>query len=90
MHPFIVQLHAAWKDSKYVYLALEWAPRGNLFDYLVAQVRAVGRVRQRARGARFETRAAGYQTVCGGWAAGANGVTTCCCGKGALPGGVWQ
>ncbi len=25
------------QDSKYVYLALEWAPRGNLFDYLVSR-----------------------------------------------------
>lgn len=37
LHPNVVSLYAAWKDSKYVYLALEWAPLGNLFDYLVAQ-----------------------------------------------------
>lgn len=27
LHPYILALFAAWKDSKYVYLALEWAPR---------------------------------------------------------------
>eukprot|EP00798_Chlamydomonas_sp_ICE-L_P017485 gene17485-23790_t len=37
LHPHIVSLYAAWKDSKYVYLALEWAPGGNLLDHLVAE-----------------------------------------------------
>lgn len=35
LHPFIVSLYAAWKDAKYVYLAMEWAPAGNLLDLLV-------------------------------------------------------
>ncbi|KAJ9522961.1 hypothetical protein QJQ45_023759 [Haematococcus lacustris] len=35
LHPNIVSLYAAWKDSKYVYLALEWVPGGNLFDLMV-------------------------------------------------------
>ncbi|GLC40178.1 hypothetical protein PLESTB_000259600 [Pleodorina starrii] len=37
VHPHVVGLFAAWKDSKYVYLALDWAPLGNMFDYLVAR-----------------------------------------------------
>ncbi|KAG2492832.1 hypothetical protein HYH03_008987 [Edaphochlamys debaryana] len=37
VHPYVVGLFAAWKDSKYVYLALEWAPQGNMFDFLVAR-----------------------------------------------------
>ncbi len=37
MHPHVVALYAAWKDSKYVYLALDWAPLGNMFDFLVAR-----------------------------------------------------
>ncbi|GFR49106.1 hypothetical protein Agub_g10901, partial [Astrephomene gubernaculifera] len=37
VHPHVVGLFAAWKDSKYVYLALEWAPRGNAFDFLVGR-----------------------------------------------------
>ncbi len=27
VHPHVVALYVAWKDSKYVYLALEWAPQ---------------------------------------------------------------
>ncbi|KAG2443327.1 hypothetical protein HYH02_009393 [Chlamydomonas schloesseri] len=37
VHPYVVALYAAWKDSKYVYLALEWAPQGNMFDFLVSR-----------------------------------------------------
>ncbi|KXZ50156.1 hypothetical protein GPECTOR_17g792 [Gonium pectorale] len=37
VHPHVVALYAAWKDSKYVYLALEWAPQGNMFDFLVSR-----------------------------------------------------
>lgn len=44
LHPSVVALYAAWKDSKYVYLALEWAPCGNLFDHLVSNG---GRLRER-------------------------------------------
>ncbi|EFJ47294.1 hypothetical protein VOLCADRAFT_31717, partial [Volvox carteri f. nagariensis] len=37
VHPHVVSLFAAWKDAKYVYLALDWAPLGNMFDFLVAR-----------------------------------------------------
>ncbi|GIL79147.1 hypothetical protein Vretimale_16686 [Volvox reticuliferus] len=37
VHPNVVALYAAWKDSKYVYLALDWAPLGNMFDFLVSR-----------------------------------------------------
>ncbi len=37
LHPYIISLYSAWKDAKYVYLALEWAPRGNLLDFLVSR-----------------------------------------------------
>ncbi len=37
LHPHILSLYAAWKDSKYVYLVLEWAPHGNLFELLVSR-----------------------------------------------------
>ncbi|MEW5307351.1 MAG: hypothetical protein WDW36_009755 [Sanguina aurantia] len=44
LHPSVVALFAAWKDAKYVYLALEWAPCGNLFDHLVSRG---GKLRER-------------------------------------------
>ncbi|GLI65800.1 hypothetical protein VaNZ11_009421 [Volvox africanus] len=37
VHPNVVALYAAWKDAKYVYLALDWAPLGNMFDFLVSR-----------------------------------------------------
>eukprot|EP00798_Chlamydomonas_sp_ICE-L_P021221 gene21221-28133_t len=33
-HPHIIGLFAAWKDEHYVYLALEWAPEGDLYGFL--------------------------------------------------------
>lgn len=32
-HPSIIALYAAWKDKDYIYLALEWAPQGNVFSF---------------------------------------------------------
>lgn len=48
VHPHVVALYVAWKDSKYVYLALEWAPQ--VTDGL--GVEAVGRGRVAVRGCR--------------------------------------
>eukprot|EP00983_Pelagomonas_calceolata_P005346 174126-Pelagomonas_calceolata.AAC.3 len=36
-HPSIISLYAAWKDRNYVYMALEWAPGGDVYSYLHGQ-----------------------------------------------------
>ncbi|GLC59860.1 hypothetical protein PLESTB_001543600 [Pleodorina starrii] len=36
-HDSIIALYAAWKDKAYVYLALEWAPGGDVYSYLKSQ-----------------------------------------------------
>ncbi|KXZ42683.1 hypothetical protein GPECTOR_124g483 [Gonium pectorale] len=36
-HDSIIALYAAWKDRAYVYLALEWAPGGDVYSYLKSQ-----------------------------------------------------
>ena len=33
-HKNIISLYCAWKDSHYVYMAVEWAPAGDLFKML--------------------------------------------------------
>eukprot|EP00197_Chlamydomonas_leiostraca_P009590 CAMPEP_0202861950 /NCGR_PEP_ID=MMETSP1391-20130828/3158_1 /ASSEMBLY_ACC=CAM_ASM_000867 /TAXON_ID=1034604 /ORGANISM="Chlamydomonas leiostraca, Strain SAG 11-49" /LENGTH=688 /DNA_ID=CAMNT_0049541413 /DNA_START=154 /DNA_END=2220 /DNA_ORIENTATION=- len=33
-HDAIIAMYAAWKDRSYVYLALEWAPGGDVYSYL--------------------------------------------------------
>lgn len=36
VHPHIITLYAAWKDSRHVVLMLEYAPRGSLLQAIVA------------------------------------------------------
>ncbi|PNH08919.1 Aurora kinase C, partial [Tetrabaena socialis] len=36
-HDSIIAMYAAWKDRAYVYLALEWAPGGDVYSYLKSQ-----------------------------------------------------
>lgn len=35
-HPFIASLYAAYKDSRHIYLLMELAPSGNLYQALMA------------------------------------------------------
>lgn len=35
-HPAITTLYAAYKDSRYIYLLMELAPSGNLYQMLMA------------------------------------------------------
>ncbi|KAJ9528355.1 hypothetical protein QJQ45_014333 [Haematococcus lacustris] len=35
-HDSIIAMYAAWKDRNYVYMALEWAPGGDVYGYLRA------------------------------------------------------
>lgn len=38
-HPHIVQLYDVFEDDRFVYMALEYCPNGNLHDYLVSKGR---------------------------------------------------
>ena len=33
-HPHIISLFCAWKDASYIYVAVEWAPHGDVFSAL--------------------------------------------------------
>jgi serine/threonine protein kinase len=35
-HPFIASLYAAYKDPRHIYLLMELAPSGNLYQMLMA------------------------------------------------------
>lgn len=48
VHPNIARLHALFHDSAYVYLALEYAPQGDLIDALLNMERRGQRVSEKA------------------------------------------
>lgn len=70
VHPYVVALYAAWKDSKYVYLALEWAPQvrarafagGGCGCWCVRRGQGLGASRERSKVGEYGRICSGHRT----------------------------
>lgn len=80
-HPYIASLYAAYKDSTHIYLLMELAPSGNLYQMLmslsVPPVSGAERERRGEEKAQAGAARAAVAQACG--MAGTPAALMCCC-----------